>query len=206
MQSQTYFAGDEMNNMLVTGGNRGLGLYLCERFTAHSVSRSNGFDITHDRERIVELSTRYDIFVNNAYDGQFAQSWADFGQTKLLYSVAQTWKSLNKCGHIINIGGVGGLEPHAPLEQWEMYGVNKSALRHHSHQWTQAFRSNQVLFRTSLVTIDRLDTEFGRTTASWTGNGHDLEDVARMIDLCLDVQGNTCVAEITAWVNLDHKH
>lgn len=192
-------------NILVTGGNRGLGLHLVNRFGATSVSRETGHDITQDRAAIADMSMRYDIFINNAFDGPFQESWADFGQVKLLYTVAQAWKDAGKPGWIINIGSVGGEEPVAPEPNWETYRVNKAALKFHSQQWTRAFKQGQVPFRTSLITIDRLDTPLSRSRPTWTGNGHDLDDVANMIDLCLGVKDNTCVEEITAWVNLNHK-
>lgn len=192
-------------NFLITGANRGLGLALRERFGGTSISRENNHDITKDRDTIAAMSMRYDIFINNAFDGPFQESWADFGQVKLLYAVAQAWKDADKPGWIINIGSVGGEEPVPPEPNWETYRVNKAALKFHSQQWTRAFKQNQVPFRTSLITVDRLDTALSRSRPTWTGNGHDLGDVADMIDLCLGVQGNTCVEEITAWVNLDHK-
>lgn len=191
--------------MLVTGGNRGLGSVICERFQADSVSRATGHDITKDRESIAQRSLDYDVFVNNAFDGPFQESWADFGQVKLLYEVAMLWQQQNKQGHIINIGSVGSEDIVAPEPSWETYRVNKAALKHHSLQWTRAFKTNQVPFRTSLITVDRLDTPLSRSRVTWTGNGHDLSDVIRMIELCLGVANNTCVQEITAWVNLDHK-
>ena len=192
-------------NVLITGGNRGLGLHLVERFNGTSVSRATGHDITQDRDAIAAKSLDYDVFVNNAFDGPFQESWADFGQVKLLYTVAQAWKDAGKTGWIINVGSVGGEDPVPPEPNWETYRVNKAALKFHSQQWTRAFKQNQVLFRTSLITVDRLDTPLSRSRSTWTGNGHDLENISSMIDLCLAVQDNTCVEEITAWVNLDHK-
>ena len=190
---------------MVTGGNRGLGLILCERYAADNYSRSNGYDITKDRATIAERSLDYDVFINNAFDGPFQESWADFGQVKLLYEVAMAWQKNNKIGHIINIGSVGSEDTVAPEPSWETYRVNKAALKHHSKQWTRAFKQNQVPFRTSLVTVDRLDTPLSRSRPTWTGNGHDLDDVVHMVQMCLDMAPNTCVEEIVAWVNLNHK-
>lgn len=190
---------------MVTGGNRGLGLELCQRYGADTYSRANGFDITKNRQQLAEKSLEYDVFINNAFDGPFQESWADFGQVKLLYEVAMTWQKHSKSGHIINIGSVGSQDIVAPEPSWETYRVNKSALKHHSQQWTRAFKQNQVPFRTSLITVDRLDTQLSRSRPTWTGNGHDLADVVDMVQLCLDVHPNTCVEEIVAWVNLDHK-
>ena len=191
--------------VLVTGGNQGLGLILAQHFGADSVSRSSGHDILADRETIAQLSVNYDVFINNAYDGVPGESWHGFGQTRLLHEIALLWQQNNKTGHIINIGGVGSEDTGAPFAGWESYNANKRALKQMSLQWTQAFRNSQVKFRTSLLTIDRLDTPKGRATPQWTGNGMDLDDVVHMIQLCLDTQGNTCVGEIKAWVALDHK-
>ena len=190
---------------MITGGNAGLGLTLCQRFGGDSYSRGNGYDITEDYKKLARLSLDYDVFVNNAYDGILGESWHGFGQTRLLHEVAMLWQKNNKGGYIVNIGGVGSEEISTPFDGWESYNANKRALKHMSLQWTQAFRNAQVKFRTTLLTIDRLDTPRGRTTLQWTGNGIDTGDVADMIRLCTAVQDNTCVGEIKAWVALDHK-
>ena len=183
---------------MITGGNAGLGLVLCERFAGDSYSRGSGYDIVRDCRDLSEISLDYDVFINNAYDGVLGDSWHGFGQTRLLHEVAMLWKELGKTGHIINIGGVGSEDTGAPFQDWESYNANKRALKHTSLQWTQAFRNSQVKFRTSLLTIDRLDKNN-------IGDGHDLSDIGDMVELCLDVRPNTCVGEIKAWVNLDYK-
>ena len=188
---------------MITGGNRGLGKALCTRFNGDSYSRTNDYDITKDREKLVELSLNYDVFINNAFDGPFQESWADFGQVKLLFNVANAWKNANKVGYIINIGSSGSEFIVSPNPTWETYRVSKAALKHHSLQWTQAFKENQATFRTSLITLDRLDTALSRSRPTWTGNGIDLSDVGNMIDTCISVKNNTCIGEITSWVNFD---
>ena len=55
--------------MLITGGNRGLGQFLSTTFSADSISRSTGLDITEHAVQIAERSLNYDVFVNNAFDG-----------------------------------------------------------------------------------------------------------------------------------------
>ena len=193
--------------MLVTGGNRGLGLFLCRHFSADSISRDSGFDITNpnDRQKIAYMSLQYDIVVNNAFDGPFQELWSDFGQTKLLWTVADAWKSCNKNGYIINIGSVGSESVVSPEPSWETYRINKVALKEHSRQWTRAFKENLVSFRTSLLTLDRLDTELSRSRTNWTGNGLDLSEVASYIEILLSSKSNTCIEEIISWVNFDHK-
>ena len=188
---------------MITGGNRGLGEALCARFNGNSYSRTNSYDITKDREKLVEASLNYDVFINNAFDGPFQESWADFGQVKLLFDIANSWKNANKIGYIINIGSSGSESIVSPNPTWETYRVSKAALKHHSLQWTQAFKENQATFRTSLITLDRLDTALSRSRPTWTGNGIDLSDVSDMIETCINVKNNTCIGEITAWVNFD---
>ena len=179
---------------MLTGGERGLGLYLALQYQADTYSRSSGFDIGQDYRDLGEISLGYDLVINNAYDG--------FGQTLLLDAITQHWIREDKTGTIINIGGVGSEDLSPPALGWELYNAHKRSLKHLSLQYTQAFRQGQVRFRTSVITVDRLDTPLGRTTPEWTGNGVALNDVHDMIELCLRCQPNTCIGEIKIWVNL----
>jgi NAD(P)-dependent dehydrogenase (short-subunit alcohol dehydrogenase family) len=192
---------------MITGGNRGLGLALATHFDGHSVSRSTGYDITKDTDRawIANASLEYDVFINNAFDGPFHESWADFAQTRLLHDVATCWQHNGKTGHIINIGSIGTQTVVAPDPTFETYRISKQALKSHSQQWTRAFKENRVPFRTSLLTLDRLDTELSRSRPNWTGNGHSLDDVCQYVDMIVRSAPNTCVEEIVTWVNFDHK-
>lgn len=190
---------------MITGGNKGLGLELCRQFNADSYSRSNGYDITKDYDKIAEISLNYDVFINNAFDGPFQEPWANFAQTQLLFSVADLWQKNDKSGIIINIGSVGSESIVPPVPAFETYRVAKSALKVHSQQWTKAFKENRVKFKTSLLTLDRLDTELVRSRPTWTGNGHDLTEISEYIRLIINGANNTCIEEIVAWVNFDHK-
>lgn len=192
---------------MITGGTKGLGQAFVQHFNGDSYSRSNGYDITNNQHRtaLAQKSLEYDIFINNAFDGPFQEPWADFGQTKMLFEVANHWKEHNKTGHIINIGSVGSETIVSPDPSFETYRVSKSALKAHSQQWTRAFKENRVMFKTSLLTLDRLDTELTRSRPSWTGNGHNLADICGYIEIITNSPGNTCIEEIKAWVNFDHK-
>jgi NAD(P)-dependent dehydrogenase (short-subunit alcohol dehydrogenase family) len=192
--------------IMVTGGNRGLGLALCQKFAADSYSRSTGFDITKHAKDLAQQSLAYDVFINNAFDGPFHEPWADFAQTRLLWCVADLWQKNNKNGWIINIGSVGTEIVTAPDPAFETYRVAKAALKAHSLQWSRAFKENRVAFRTTLLTLDRLDTELSRSRPSWTGNAISLDDVGNCVELILGARSNTCIEEIVAWVNFDHKH
>ena len=192
---------------IITGGNQGLGQAFVDHFSGDSYSRSTGYDITKETDRawLANKSLEYDVFINNAFDGPFQESWADFGQIKLLYDIANCWKQNNKTGYIINIGSVGSESVVAPDPEFETYRVSKAALKEHSRQWTRAFKENKTLFKTSLLTIDRLDTELTRSRASWTGNGLNTSDICSYVELITNLQPNTCIEEIIAWVNFDHK-
>lgn len=192
---------------MITGGNRGLGQAMVDHFGGDSYSRSNGYDITKDTDRawLANCSLGYDVVINNAFDGPFQESWADFAQTRLLYDIAQCWKHNNKSGWIINIGSVGTQTVSAPDPAFETYRIAKHALKSHSHQWTRAFKDNCVPFKTTLLTLDRLDTELARSRPTWTGNGQSLQDVCDYVELITGSAANTCIEEITAWVNFDHK-
>ena len=194
-----------MMRFMITGGNQGLGFKLTEHYAADSYSRINGFNIVTNTQRIADISLNYDVFINNAYEGLDTDTNLEFAQAKLLHHVAMLWKQHSKAGYIINIGGAPAEDIISPPEGWETYGVNKAALKYHSRQWSRAFRNHDVPFKTSLITVDRLDTPLGRTTETWTGNGHDLSNVVDMVDLCLNVASNTCIEEITAWVDLQYK-
>lgn len=191
--------------MLVTGGNRGLGLTLVNHFGAKSISRTDGFDITKDIKTIAEQSLDYDIFVNNAFDGPPHEPWANFGQTNLLYEVYQQWKANDKQGYIFNIGSVGEKSIKEPEPMFETYRTSKAALAHASKQCTAAFKNDLVRFKTTLITLDRLDTDLSRSRPSWTGNGINCQDVVKFIEYTTGINSNSCVEEISIYVNFNSK-
>lgn len=194
--------------MLVTGGNRGLGLHLVQKFKADSVSRDTGVDITTESgiAHIVERSTDYDIVINNAFDGPPHEPWANFAQTNLYMALYQHWQQAQHQGHIFNIGSVGCRNVVAPDPSFETYRVSKAALEHASRQGTQAFKQNIIPFKTTLITLDRLDTELSRSRASWTGNGMALDDVAEFIRYSYSIHSNTCIEDITFYCNFSYQH
>ena len=190
----------------ITGNNRGLGLNLAKHFQADGCSRSSGFDITKDIDRIVEESVHFDVFINNAFDGPPDTDWANYGQTNLLLAVYKRWKELKKTGWIFNIGSVGEKSIVAPNPDFETYRISKSALLHASKQCTQAFKTGLVNFKTTLITPDRLDTPLTQSRDNWTGNGISCNDIAKFIEWCISNQSNTVIEEVTMYVNLEYKN
>ena len=191
--------------VLVTGGNRGLGKHLVEAFNGTSISRIDSIDITQDHEYIAKLSLDYDVFVNNAFDGPPQEAWANFGQVNVLEAVYDAWSKNNKTGHIYNIGSVGEKSIVAREPSFETYRVAKAALAHASKQCTASFKANLVPFKTTLITLDRLDTELSRSRTNWTGNGINLNDVLNFINFTQKIDTNTCIEEIIFYCNLDYK-
>ena len=189
----------------ITGGNRGLGLHLKEKFSGTSISRAQGYDITKHAKEIAEISLDFDVFVNNAFDGPPQEDWANFAQSQIYFAVYDAWKAAGKTGHIFNIGSTGSKNIVAPEPRFETYRVSKAALEHASRQGTQAFKQNLVPFKTTLITLDRLDTELSRSRPNWTGNGINLTDISNFIQYAITVNQNTVVEEATFYINLDHK-
>ena len=191
--------------ILVTGGNRGLGKHLVEAFNGSSISRSIGLNIAKDYKAIADISLEYDVIINNAFDGPPQEEWANFGQVHVLEAVYDLWSKNNKSGHIFNIGSTGEKHIVAREPSFETYRVAKAALAHASKQCTASFKANKVPFKTTLITLDRLDTELSRSRATWTGNGIDLESVSKFIKFALATDPNTCIEEITFYCNLEFK-
>lgn len=190
--------------ILVTGGNRGLGLDIVNELSADGISRQSGFDITKDIKAIAEKSLDYDVFINNAFDGPPQEEWANFAQTNLLLEVYKQWAEQDKQGWIFNIGSIGEKHIVAPDPSWETYRVSKAALKHASQQCTQAFKTNKVKFKTTLITPDRIDTELSRSRENWTGNGVQTKDIIDFIRYSLAVNPNTVIEEIVLYCNLDY--
>ena len=200
---------------LITGGNKGLGLYLTEKFNADSISRDNGFDITKDEHLIAEKSLDYDVFINNAFDGPPHLPENNFGQCNTYFAVYEAWKNANKGGHIFNIGSIGAKIINAPEPRHRTYITAKAAIEFASKQGTMGFKRNQVKFKTTLITMDKLNTQdpphwkpewseaFWPPLDKWDGYGINLKDVHNFIQYCLTLDDNTCVEETVFYCNID---
>jgi nucleoside-diphosphate-sugar epimerase len=87
---------------VITGHTRGVGKALYDSLKAAEwdvvgLSRSNGYDINADFDRVVEAATGADLFINNAY--------RDKQQTKLVHALK------DKVGKMVVMGSVSRLYP-----------------------------------------------------------------------------------------------
>ena len=89
-------------NILITGHTSPIGSVLYKHLiNDHNVigiSRSTGYDLNCDIEKITELSLDYDCIINLANVGTT--------QTKLLYSINKHWRENKKYGKIISFGSL----------------------------------------------------------------------------------------------------
>jgi nucleoside-diphosphate-sugar epimerase len=92
-----------MNKIVITGHTNGIGKTIYDALTADScreiigLSRSNGFDIDTDFDKVVEAATGAEIFINNAY--------RDKQQLKLVEALK------NKVGMMVVMGSVSRFYP-----------------------------------------------------------------------------------------------
>ncbi|MCB0366125.1 MAG: hypothetical protein KDD68_12090 [Bdellovibrionales bacterium] len=163
-------------SILVTGGLDGIGLEICNDFAPASmgISRRNGYDLdkAEDHRRIVDLSLKYDIFLNHAHNGRFA------GQTELLYEVFEAWEKAGKFGYIFS---TGSFATYMPQGDFKRYSVLKRALEIANQQCCKKIESAGLPFRMTLIKPGMLDTQASREKPHWSGNGVRGRDIAELI-------------------------
>lgn len=102
-----------MATVAITGHTKGIGLALAKKFESQGydiigLSRSNGYDISVDQDRIIEQSKDADIFINNAHHLT--------GQIELLKSITDQWQGTDKL--IINLSSKGAFVPDGFRDQY----------------------------------------------------------------------------------------
>ena len=130
----------------VTGHTSGIGKALYENYLPNVIgfSKSNGFDITKDIKKIIDLSSDCDVFINNAQE--------DFFQTELLYQLSKKFK-----GKVINIGSLSKDWITGYKKNYK-YAVEKQALNSMNDQlfWEG--------FNTSIINLSYVDTSNEETS------------------------------------------
>lgn len=107
--------------MIVLTGHTGLiGKIICNHYTnVKGFSRSNGYDIRYNRDKIIKECVNADVFINCAHGGP------GFAQTEMFWQIFNEWKDTERV--IINIG-----TESADYSMWSkirtQYASEKSAL------------------------------------------------------------------------------
>ncbi len=168
-------------NILVTGGNEGIGKEIVTYFSvkyklnSKGISRSNGYDISKedDRNKIINESLDYDIFVNLAHDGMQSQ-------TQLLLDTFNRWTEVEKTGYIFNIGSYA---TYSKSKNFQRYAIIKYMLDEASHQCSKKIESSkECLFRVTMLRPGMLDTIKSREKDHWSGNGVRGIDIANLME------------------------
>jgi len=152
----------------ITGHTKGIGLALAEGFKkqGHKVigfSRSNGYDIVNPKnvDKIIKKSADCDVFINNAYSGNFTSVMEGFIQTDLLLKLHQLWRGQSK--KIVVIGSslsevYRSLHPDTEEAKYGllMYETHKISLEHTVNELrTLSWKSPEIIhLKPGLVDTD----------------------------------------------------
>lgn len=147
--------GETLRTAIITGGNKGLGLWISEYLEGNgykvlNFSRTLGCDLNkrENRLKLLNCLSGSELFVNNAHDG--------FLQCELLQEVFSEWRLQPK--RIINIGSSS-----FPMGTWNLvhknYIAEKAAL-HIAAERLQQEQDRQCLIHVlKLGILDTADTK-----------------------------------------------
>ena len=102
-----------MITVAITGHTQGIGLALSKYFeqqgcTVLGFSRTNGYDITVNKDQIINQAKTADIFINNAHHVT--------AQFDLLKNMTEEWQGTDK--RIINLSSKGAFVPNRFKDQY----------------------------------------------------------------------------------------
>lgn len=133
-------------------GGTGIAEMVLQKYSADNFSRSNGYDISIEKQRheITHLSLNYDVFINHAYSG-------DASQFFLLYDLIKIWSKFDKEGHIINTGTI-----LTHLTKYDEVNSNqplKTAMDELCKSSFKKYQSNKVNFKTTNLKLGKLGND-----------------------------------------------
>jgi NAD(P)-dependent dehydrogenase (short-subunit alcohol dehydrogenase family) len=177
--------------MLVIGGSKGIGKSIVDCFSADSVSRTTGFDITDkiDRSRIARMSLNYDVVVNHAYT-------KENHQLLMLESLVDEWIKNEKLGVIINTGSIATYRDiFKDKADWWTYVSNKSSVDAYCKSVAKRCQENKFKFRITNIKPGMLDTEKSRSKSHFT-TGINGDNYCQLIQFIVSMPNNICIPEV----------
>jgi short-subunit dehydrogenase len=154
----------------ITGHSKGIGKALYDNLSQDHVvegySRSNGYDIATDIDKIIFNAIDCDVFVNNAYKG--------IQQVDILYKLYNHWKN-HKSKTIVNINSISkypGLSGNMTG-----YSAHKAALWH---------AASQIMFKDPTRRCRIININPGYVNTSMTNHMPDIEGKSITADECAD--------------------
>ena len=176
--------------VLVIGGSKGIGKEIVNYYSPNSfsVSRANGFNIDNvsDRNKIVMMSSDYDIIINHAYSG-------NTNQANMLFELVQHWVDNDIQGYIFNTGTIS---TYYQKHDWNTYPVNKEMCDNLVKRAAKKCQEGQFKFRITNIRTGMLDTEKSRKKSHWHGNGITGMDFINIINFLYNSDKNLIVPEI----------
>lgn len=180
-----------MNKILVIGGSKGIGLSLVNYFSADSVSRANGYNITNkdDRGKIADLSLEYDVVVNHAYT-------SDNSQLYVLESIIDKWVGTDKKGIIINTGSISTYRPYFKDNmKWWNYTATKTSVDTICYLVSKKCQEGKYKFRITNIKPGMLDTPESRTKEHFN-SGVSGDEYCKVVELIINMPEHICIPEI----------
>jgi len=180
----------------ITGHTKGIGKGLFDYLVSnnHEVigfSRSNGFDIAIDKDKIIEQSKDCDMFINNAQSKNH--------QTVLFNNIFKLWQNERKT--IVNIGSKVKYQMHNNTSERSSYGQAKINLAHSVYAKILDGRR-----QCRVISIDPglVDTDFSKNTESLGLNTKNMpaltvDEVVKIASYILELPFYIEVGEISFW-------
>lgn len=178
-------------NILVIGGSKGTGKSIVDYFSASSVSRSTGHDITDadSRTKVAVLSLDYDVVVNHAYT-------VENNQLDMLESIVAAWIENNKSGIIINTGSIVTYRDiFKDKAEWRRYVANKTALDAYCKAVAKRCQENKFKFKITNIKPGMLDTEKSRSKPHFT-TGITGSQYCELVEFIVSLPDNICLPEV----------
>ena len=157
-----------MTKTVITGHTYGIGKVLCEHYNAVGLSRSNGYDIDKDFDRVVEQIQGADLFINNAY--------RDKQQLRLFDAVKHS------VGKIVCMGSISRLYPDLILTDY----VNDKQELYKAMQLHSLTPGSCPTLHLDLSFIESTDVNLDDPTNFTSDNHISFREIVNAIDFWLE--------------------